>query len=113
LAASACVMALACGLALNWDSAWLELPPGRDEAESAEADIAFLKERPGAALCETLSFCYWAGKDAQVDVFNTGQAFATGARDDAALVRLVRARRYGALEFDSMKDFALGPRVKQ
>ena len=30
---------------------------------------------PGPALCEMLSLCYWAGKRAEVDVFNLGQAY--------------------------------------
>jgi len=104
--ALACVLALGFGLALNWDDV-------RDRPQAADSEIAFLRGHPGPALCETLSLCYWAGKRAEVDVFNTGQAFATGARDDAALTRLIVGRRYRALEFDSMDDFALGPRVKQ
>ena len=106
LAASAYVLALGFGLALNWDDVW-------DRPQAADSEIAFLKAHPGPALCETLSLCYWAGKRAEVDVFNTGQAFAAGARSDAALIRLIVGRRYRAMEFDSMDDFALGPRVKQ
>ena len=37
-------------------------------------DIAFLKSRPGPALCDQLSLCLWAGKGAEVDVFNVGEA---------------------------------------
>lgn len=106
LAVSAYVLALVCGLALNWEDVW-------DRPQGADTEIAFLKAHPGPALCETLSLCYWAGKRAEVDVFNTGQAFATGARSDAALIGLIAARRYRAMEFDSMDDFALGPRVKE
>jgi hypothetical protein len=105
LAAFAYVLALACGLALHWDDVMQRPQP-------ADTDIAFLKNHPGPALCEMLSLCYWAGKRAEVDVFNTGQAFATGRRGDAALIRLIASRRYRAMEFDSMDDFALGPRVK-
>jgi Glycosyltransferase family 87 len=106
LAASAYVLALVAGLALNWDDVW-------QRPQTAEPGIAFLKSRPGPALCEMLSLCYWAGKRAEVDTFNTGQAFATGARSDAALIALIAARRYRVMEFDSLDDFALGPRVKQ
>lgn len=105
-AAGAYVLALVCGLALDWDDVW-QRPP------SADPDIAFLKGHPGPALCEMLSLCYWAGKRAEVDVFNTGQAFATAKRGDAPLVGEIEARRFAAMEFDSMDDFALGPRVKR
>jgi hypothetical protein len=106
LAAGAYVLALVCGLALNWDGV-------TQRPASADPDIAFLKSRPGPALCEMLSLCYWAGKRAEVDTFNTGQAFATAARSDAALIGEIEARRFTAMEFDSLDDFALGPRVKR
>lgn len=79
---------------------------------AATADIAFLKAQRGPALCEMLSLCYWAGKKVEADVFNLGQAYAVHARDDAEMVRLLDAHRFAAIEFDSLDDFALGPRVK-
>jgi hypothetical protein len=106
LAAGAYVLALVCGLALNWDGV-------TQRPASADPDVAFLKSRSGPALCEMLSLCYWAGKRAEVDMFNTGQAFAKGARSDAALIGEIEARRFTAMEFDSLDDFALGPRVKR
>ncbi len=116
LAAFAYTVPLVCGLALAYDGEWLErdfwLHPARDEASAAADDIDFLRAHDGPALCEMLSLCYWAGKRAEADVFNLGQAFATRARSDEALVRLVDARYFRAVEFDSMDDFALGPRVK-
>lgn len=116
LAALAYTVPLLCGLALAYDGEWLTrdfwLHPARGEAAMSAADIDFLKAHDGPALCEMLSLCYWAGKPAEVDVFNLGQAFAAHARSDDALVRLVEARRFRAVQFDSMDEFALGPRVK-
>jgi hypothetical protein len=116
LAAFAYAIPLVCGLTLAYDGEWLGrdfwLHPARDEAAMAAADIDFLKAHDGPALCEMLSLCYWAGKPAEVDVFNLGQAFATRARSDDALVRLIEGRRFRAVQFDSMDEFALGPRVK-
>jgi len=86
--------------------------PMADEAATARSDIAFIRARPGRALCETLSYCYWAGKDAEVDAFNTGQQFATGARADADLIRQIDARAFSTLEFDTLEPFALGPQMK-
>lgn len=108
---------LLAGLWLNWNGDWLTgdfwLYPLAEETASAEADIAFLKGHDGPALCEMLSLCYWAGKREEVDVFNLGQAFATGRQSDAALVRLIDARRFRTLEFDSLDDFTLGPNVRR
>ncbi len=106
LAASAYVLALVCGLALHWDDVWQRLP-------AAGPDIAFLKNRSGPALCEMLSLCYWAGKRAEVDTFNTSQAFAPGARSDDALIGEIETRRFTVMEFVSLDDFALGPLVKR
>jgi len=117
LAGLAYAVPLLCGLALAYDGEWLErdfwFHPAHDEAAAAAADIGFLRAHDGPALCEMLSLCYWAGKRVEVDVFNLGQAYAAHARSDDALVRLVDARYFRAVEFDSMDEFALGPRVKQ
>ncbi len=111
------MLPLAAGLTLSWDNSWLErdfwLHPLSEEAAMANADIAFIESHHGPALCETLSFCYWAKKSEDVDVFNLGQAYATRKRSDDALVLLLNARRYASIEFDSMDDFALTPHVKQ
>jgi hypothetical protein len=78
-------------------------------AQSAR-DIAFLKARPGPVLCDQLSLCLWAGKGAEVDVFNIGEAIRTGARDPAPLAGMIEAHRFAVLQ---LQDFdALGPRVR-
>jgi len=116
LALAAYLLPLLSGLALSYDESWRDrdtwLHPGADAAEIAQADIDFLKAHRGPALCEMLSLCYWAAKPAEVDTFNLGQAFATGARSDRALAARIEAGDFAALQFDSLDDFALGPRVK-
>jgi hypothetical protein len=84
-----------------------------DESDIAAADVAFLRLHEGPALCEMLSLCYWAEKREEVDVFNLGQAYATHARSDAGLVRLLDAHYFHAIEFDSLDDFAVTPRIRQ
>lgn len=96
----------------DWRDENFRLHPMADETATAQRDITFIRARPGGALCETLSFCYWAGKPAEVDVFNTGQQFATGARSDADLIRQIGAHAFPTMEFDTLEPFALGPRVK-
>lgn len=111
------VLPLLAGLILSYDSEWLEqdfwLHPLAEEAESTHRDIAFLKAQNGPVGCEMQSLCYWASKKAEIDIFNLGQAYATRARSDNALIDLIQTRHYAALEFDSLTDFALGLNVRK
>jgi len=111
------VLPLLAGMILAYDSEWLEqdfwLHPFAEEAQSAHRDIAFLSAQNGPVACEMQSLCYWAGKKAEIDVFNLGQAYATRARSDNDLIRLIEHRHYAALEFDSLTAFALGPNVRK
>jgi len=113
---AAYLVPLLTGLVLAADESWRDpqfwLHPGRDDAQTARSDIAFLNSHRGPALCEMLSLCYWAGKPAEVDTFNLGQAFATGARSDRQLAARIAAGQFAVLQFDALDDFALGPRVK-
>jgi hypothetical protein len=79
----------------------------------ASSDISFLASRRGPALCEDLALCYWANKDATVDVFNMGEAFTIGAQDDSGLVKRLQTREFSALQFYSLAPFALGPKVHE
>jgi hypothetical protein len=115
----AILYALPLGLVL-WqaaDSEWLSsdfwIHPARGEAAIAHRDIVFLKAHRGPALCEMLSLCYWAGKQAQVDVFNVEQQFLTGARSDASLLQQIDGRYFSALQFESLSPFALTPRIRE
>jgi hypothetical protein len=73
-------------------------------------DIALLKARPGPALCGQLSLCLWAGKQAEVDVFNVGEAIKTGARDPKVLTQLIATRHFATLQLNDLS--ALGPQVR-
>jgi hypothetical protein len=82
----------------------------RDFAGQSARDIAFLKSRPGPVLCDQLSLCLWAGKGAEVDVFNVGEEIKTGARDPAPLAGMIAARHFAVLQLQDQD--ALGPRVR-
>jgi hypothetical protein len=101
----------------NWDSEWREpdfwLHPLAAETSEAHRDITFLKAQDGPALCEMLSLCYWAGKRAEVDVFNVGEQFLTGARSDNDLAHLIDAHYFRVLQFESLLPFALTPRIRE
>jgi hypothetical protein len=96
----------------DWRDPDFWLHPMAGESATARGDIAFIHAHSGRALCEMLSLCYWAGKEPEVDTFNTGQQFATGARSDADLIGRVDAHDFSVMEFDTLEPFALGPRVK-
>jgi hypothetical protein len=78
-------------------------------AQSAR-DIAFLKSRPGPALCDQLSLCLWAGKEAEADAFNIGEQIKTGARDPAGLVDMIAHRHFAVVQLQDLD--ALGPAVR-
>jgi hypothetical protein len=82
----------------------------RSFAAQSAADIAFLQSRPGPALCDQLSLCLWAGKGAQVDVFNIGEQIKTGARDPSALASMIAAHRFAVLQLQELD--ALGPAIR-
>jgi hypothetical protein len=82
----------------------------RSFADETVRDIAFLKSRPGPALCDELSLCLWAGKGAEVDVFNIGEQIKTGARDPAPLTAMIASRRFGVLQLPDLD--VLGPSVR-
>jgi hypothetical protein len=75
-------------------------------AQSAR-DIAILQSRPGPALCDQLSLCLWAGKGAQVDVFNAGEQIKTGARDPARLSQMIAAHHFAVLQLQDLDG--MGP----
>jgi hypothetical protein len=53
-------------------------------------------------LCDQLSLCLWAGKGAEVDVFNVGEQIKTGARDPSTLARMIASHHFAALQLQDM-----------
>jgi hypothetical protein len=80
-------------------------------ARQSAQDIAFLKSRPGPALCDQLSLCLWAGKGAEVDVFNIGEAIKVQARDPAPLVQMITTHHFATLQL--IDRDGLGPDVRR
>jgi hypothetical protein len=106
----------ALGLGMVAQTDWLQadfwLHPMSYETDLAEQDISFLHSATGQAMCETLSFCYWAGKPAAVDVFNLDQQFLTHSRNDGAFIAKLDAHEFRIIEFDSPAPFPFPPRVR-
>jgi hypothetical protein len=116
MTALACAVPLIAGLwslDTEWQTADFWLRPMAEDRAAARAEIALIKASPGPTICEMLSLCYWAGKAAAFDVFNMEQAYVAGARSDVALVRDIRARRYGAVQLEELAPFPLTPDVRR
>jgi hypothetical protein len=96
----------------DWRQADYWFRPLQQESALARRDIAFLSAQKGPALCEMLSFCYWAEKSPAVDVFNVGQQIDTGLRDDAELVHWIEVRRFAVIQFDPDSPESLGDNVR-
>ncbi len=89
----------------SWESLSFWFEPLGDDAKEAGSDIAFLRSHPGPALCEQLALCYWAGKSAEVDVFNLGQQLRTQARSARPFMRQIEQHRYSTVSFDTLSPF--------
>jgi hypothetical protein len=103
-------------LATSFDPDWVStdfwLHPMQDEANLSQADIAWLKLQPGPAVCETLALCYWAGKTAEVDVFNLNQQFETGARDERPFIGLLASHKFAAVQTETLSPFPLAAKIR-
>jgi hypothetical protein len=61
-------------------------------------EIEKIAEQNGPVACESLSLCYWAGKDFEVDFFNAGQAIKTGMMPQDILIHFIEAQRFAAIQ---------------
>ena len=103
----AVLFALACLVPLGIAGAERAAKPDPATRETAtREDIAFLESRPGPALCEFLSYCYWAGKAGEVDAFNTVETIEAGARDEADITRLLDAKAFATIQLEHTSRFA-------
>jgi hypothetical protein len=100
---AAYLVAPAFALALNVSDHWLMTDKWQHgkTAAAARDDVAIIASTQGRAFCEDLALCFWAGKPAEVDVFNTQQRILVGSLRGDDLVRLLDARYYAIVELSS------------
>ncbi len=96
----------------DWRGTDFWFHPLTEERAAAADEIALIRAAPGPTICEMLSLCYWAGKPAQVDVFNVEQAYRTGGRSDEDLARAIAAKRYGIVQLEELTPFPLTSRIE-
>ena len=61
-------------------------------------EIEKIAEQNGPVACKSLSLCYWAGKDLEVDFANAGQAIKTGKMPQDILIHFIEAQRFAAIQ---------------
>jgi hypothetical protein len=105
-------LALAMHATIHWTSPRFWFDPRWSEASTAAADIEFVRRHDGAALCEDLALCYWAGKPAAVDFFNMHERLRLEPWRVDPLVRRLNDREYGVAQVED-DDRNLGPRFME
>jgi hypothetical protein len=72
----------------------------RGNRDAAAADVAFLTQHDGRALCEELALCFWAGKRVEADIFHVREQMLLGLPAAAELARLVDARTFSVIQLN-------------
>jgi hypothetical protein len=104
VAAGCCVVFLV-GAVGQWPARW-QLLQQTDAREAASLRVIGDIRRlgGGAAACEELSLCYWAGSAFKVDFFNYGQKLATSALPPADCAETFSARSISLVQVNSAHD---------
>jgi hypothetical protein len=63
--------------------------------------VNFLRAQPGAALCESMLRCYYAGKPYILDPFNSTSLIQFGLLDENVLVDGIRNQQFSAIQFNN------------
>jgi hypothetical protein len=105
-------LALAMNATIHWLSPRFWFDPRWSEASTAAADIDFVRRHNGAALCEDMALCYWAGKPNEVDFFNTHERLRREPRRVDPLIRRLNDREFGVAQVQD-DDRNLGPQFME
>jgi hypothetical protein len=93
----------------NWRTD-LALERSRAGEQRFAAEVAYLRQQPGPALCEGLLRCYYAGKPYIYDPFNATRFIAQGKLDANVMVDRLRNREFGAVQVYGNVEQMLGGR---
>ena len=86
------------------------LQENREEARSFAAEVAYLRQQPGAALCESILRCAVAGKPYLYDPFNATRFLEQGRLDANVIMDRLRNHEYGAVQlYDSVEEKIANP----
>ena len=74
------------------------LEADRIAEQSFSADVAYLAQRRGTKICESLLLCYRSGEPFTLDPFNSRQYILAGRLDQSELIRRVAAQEFAAIQ---------------
>jgi hypothetical protein len=83
------------------------LAANRDEASRFSAEVAYLRQQPGPALCESMLRCAYAGKPYIYDPFNATRFIGQGKLDANVIVDQIKNHSYGAIQMYNSADYKL------
>lgn len=96
------VLPVAISAAVQFDGAWLApahwFAPRQAEAAHTARIVAFLRSRPGPALCAEPAYCLWAGKGRVVDPFMYRQGTITGHLDTKPVYARIHAHAFSVIQ---------------
>jgi hypothetical protein len=82
----------------------------REEARRFAVEVAYMRQQPGTALCESILRCAYAGKPYLYDPFNATRFVEQGRLDANMIVDQLRNHEYGAVQlYDSVEDKVADP----
>jgi hypothetical protein len=84
------------------------LQQSRAAEQRFAAEVAFMRQQPGPALCEDLLHCYYAGKPYLYDPFNASRFIQQGRLDPGIIVDHLRNHDYGSIQLDGSVERKLG-----
>jgi hypothetical protein len=61
-------------------------------------ESAYISERNGRSICESLLLCYTAGQPFILDPFNSRQYILAGRLDESELIRRITAREFAVIQ---------------
>jgi hypothetical protein len=91
----------------NWQTE-AALERNRESARRFAAEVAYLRQQPGPALCESLLRCYYASKPYLYDPFNASRFIEQGKLDTNVLVNRLKNREFGAIQLKGSVQQKLG-----
>jgi len=83
------------------------LAADRDAEHAFLADAAYVAERQGPAICESLLLCYRAGQPIRLDPFNSRQYILAGRLDQGPLIASIAAHEIAVVQLRA--DICDGP----
>jgi hypothetical protein len=79
----------------------------REAAKRFSAEVAYLRQQPGPALCESMLRCAYAGKPYIYDPFNAARFIGQGKLDAGVIVDQIKNHAYGAIQMYNSADYKL------